>query len=222
MRMTTLVTLASLLFAGAVAAATPAQYSTDAQNQAAQRRAALAAPVEGEQYKIINPAGKTAQPEVVEYFSYTCGHCRAMEGFLGPWKQQKPSNIQFKHMHVVGMFGAQGELFAKAFYTAEVLGIVEKIHQPFFDLVQIERKPPRDEQEVAAFFAKFGVKEATVLSTMKSFPVNMKIGQAKQAMEKYRLRGVPGFVINDKYFTDGGMAKSNEMLDKLLSELPLR
>lgn len=214
--------LFALLFAGLAVAATPAQYSNDVQNKAAERRAAVPAPKEGEHFKILNPAGKTEQPQVVEFFSYTCPACYKMEGFLEQWKQEKPANVQFQRMHVVGMFGAQGDLFAKAFYTAEVLGLTEKTHKAFFDLVHLERKGPRDEQEVAEFYAKFGVKKETVLSTMKSFAVNMKIGQAKQAMEKYRLRGVPGFIVNDKFFTDGASAKSTEMLDKVLSELPLR
>ncbi|NQD36058.1 thiol:disulfide interchange protein DsbA/DsbL [Permianibacter sp. IMCC34836] len=173
-------------------------------------------------YKLINPAGGTEQPEVVEFFSFTCPHCRAMEGFLADWLPKKPANVQFRRMHVVGMFGEQGDLLAKAFYTAEVLGIEAKIHQPFFDLIHLERKMPKNEQEVAAYFANFGVSADTVLSTMNSFPVSMKMGQAKQAVAKYKLTGVPGFIINDKYFTDGSTAKSAEALDKVLTELPLR
>ncbi len=217
-----LITLIACLMAGAALAATPPQYSTDAQKKAAERRAALPTLKEGDQYTVINPAGKAEQPVVVEFFSYTCGHCFSMESFLGPWKKEKPTNVNFQRMHVVGMFGEQGDMLAKAYYTAEVLGIIEKVHQPFFDLIHVDKKMPRNDQEIAAYFAKFGVKEETVLSTMKSFAVNMKMGQAKQALQKYKLRGVPGFVINDKYFADGKTAKSLEMLDKVLSELPLR
>lgn len=173
-------------------------------------------------YKLINPAGGTEKPEVVEFFSFTCPHCRAMEGFLADWLPNKPANVQFRRMHVVGMFGDQGDLLAKAFYTAEVLGIEAQIHQPFFDLIHLERKMPKNEQEVAAYFANFGVSVDTVLSTMNSFPVSVKMGQAKQAVAKYRLTGVPGFIINDKYFTDGSTAKSAEALAKVLTELPLR
>jgi protein dithiol oxidoreductase (disulfide-forming) len=222
MQLKVVLALALFCVGTAAVAATPAQYTTEAQTKAAQRRAAAPAPSEGNGFVVINPAGHSEQAEVVEFFSYTCPACYKMENFLGAWKQEKPSNVNFKRMHVVGMFGAQGDLFAKAFYTAEVLGIIEKVHKPFFDLVHQERKPPKDEKEVAAYLAKFGVKEETVLSTMKSFAVNMKMGQTKQAMQKYKLRGVPGFIINDKYFTDGATAQTNEMLDKVLSDLPLR
>lgn len=184
--------------------------------------AALPALKEGEHYRVINPGAKVDQPEVVEFFSYTCPHCRAMEGFLTGWKQQKPASLSFRRMHVYGMFGAQGDLLARAFYTAEVLGITEKMHQPLFDRVHLEHNPPKDDQAVAAFLSQFGVKEATVLSTMHSFPVNTKIEQAQAAMQKYRLRSVPSFILNDKYLTDGGMAKNGDMLNKILNELPLR
>lgn len=211
-----------LSVAGLASAATPAQYDTPIQQQAAQKRAAAPAAKEGEHYKLINATGKADKPQVVEFFSYTCPACYKMETFLGQWKQEKPSNVSFQRMHVVGMFGPTGDLYAKAFYTGEVLGLTEKTHKAFFDMVHLERKPPRDENEIAAFYAKFGVKAETVLSTMKSFAVNLKMGQAKQAMEKYRLRGVPGFIINDRYFTDGASAGNFDMLDKVLSELPLR
>lgn len=222
MQVKSFLALAMLLVGAVAAAATPAQYDTEAQSKAAQRRAVVQPAKEGEHYLLANPAGRSDKAQVQEFFSYTCPACYKMEGFLASWKQEKPSNIQFQRMHVVGMFGAQGDLYAKAFYTAEVLGLTEKIHKPFFDLVHLERKGPKDEKEIAAFFAKFGAKEETVLSTMKSFAVNMKMGQAKQAMQKYKIRGVPGFIINDKYFTDGATAKNTEMLDKVLSELPLR
>lgn len=204
MQLKTVLALVALLFTGAALANT-------------------AAPIkEGEHYKVANPAGKTTQPEVLEFFSYTCPACFKMESFLADWKQQKPANVQFKRMHVVGMFGAQGDLYAKAYYTIEALGLADRVHLPFFNQIHLERKPPRDEQEIASFIAKFGVKEETVLSTMKSFAVNMKMGQAKQAMEKYRLRSVPVFIVNDKFYTDGGMAKSTDMLNSVLNQLPLR
>ena len=208
MQLKSVLALAALFFAGASLAAPTATSAVPMK--------------EGEHYKIANPAGKTAQPEVLEFFSYTCPACFKMESFLADWKQQKPADVQFKRMHVVGMFGAQGDLYAKAYYTIEALGLADKAHVPFFNQIHLERKPPRDEQEIASFIAKFGVKEETVLSTMKSFAVNMKMGQAKQAMEKYRLRSVPVFIINDKFYTDGGMAKSSEMLNGLLNQLPLR
>lgn len=216
------IALLACLVTGVALAATPAQYSTDVQKKAAERRATLPALKEGDQYTLINPAGKADQPTVVEFFSYTCGHCYSMETFLATWKQEKPSNVKFQHMHVVGMFGEQGDMLAKAFYTAEVLGIIEKVHKPFFDLIHVDKKMPKNDAEVAAYFAKFGVKEETVLSTMKSFAVNMKMGQAKQALQKYKLRGVPGFIINDRYFADGKTTKTLDTLDKVLSELPLR
>ncbi len=216
------IALLACLVTGLALAATPPQYTTDAQKKAGERRATLATLKEGDQYTLINPAGKADQPTVVEFFSYTCGHCFAMESFLGTWKKEKPGNVNFQRMHVVGMFGEQGDMLAKAFYTAEVLGIIEKVHQPFFDLIHVDKKMPKSDAEIAAYFAKFGVKEEVVLSTMKSFAVNMKMGQAKQALQKYRLRGVPGFVINDKYFADGKTAKNLDMLDKVLSEVPLR
>ena len=176
---------------------------------------------EGTHFKVVDPAGKAAQPTITEYFSYGCGACRGMEGNLAEWKKTKPSDLKFEYMHVYGMNPSWDPL-AKVFYTAEALGILDKTHTATFNLVHVEKNPPRNDEDVVAFLTKFGVEEAQVRSTMKSFAVNSRLNLAKQKGHTYKLSGVPSFVVNNKYYIPHQELGTIPVLESVLTQLPYK
>jgi len=177
--------------------------------------------VEGTHFKIVDPAGKSKQPTITEFFSYGCPACRGMEGHLANWKASKPENIKFEYMHVYGM-NPQWDVLAKLFYTAEALGILDKTHTATFNYIHLEKKRIGSDEEVVEFLSKFGVDADKVRSTMKSFAVNSRLSLAKQKAKTYKLTGVPSFIVNDKYYIDVKELGTIEMLEKALTEVPLR
>lgn len=177
--------------------------------------------VDGKHFKVVDPAGKAAQPTVTEFFSYGCPACRSMEGHLANWKANKPKSIQFEYMHVYGM-NAQWDTLAKLYYTAEALGILDKSHTATFNYLHLENKRINNDEDVVSFLSRFGVDADTVRSTMKSFAVNSRLNLAKQKSRAYKLTGVPSFVVNNRYYIDVNELGTIEMLEKALTEIPLR
>ncbi|NQD36614.1 thiol:disulfide interchange protein DsbA/DsbL [Permianibacter sp. IMCC34836] len=187
--------------------------------------AAVAAPgdwKEGVHYKIAEPMGKTAEPTVVEVFSYGCPVCYGLDERIEAWKKTKPANVKFLRIPHYGIHD-EGSWLIKMFYTAEALGISEQMHKPLFDLIHKDNgghSPIRNENDAVAFLVKFGKPEAVVRETIKGFYVNTKVNVAKAFVQKFRVNSVPAFVINEKYYTDGTLAKAD--LFNVLSELPLK
>lgn len=177
--------------------------------------------VEGSHYKVVNPVGKTTEPVVVEVFSYGCSHCYQFEGFVHDWQSTKPKNIKFERIPAVGMQPAW-DIYAKAYYTAEALGVLEQMNAPLYARIHVDRKPIRDDEELVAFLKGFGKDEKLIRDTMNGFFVDTKMRAAKEYMKKYRIPGTPAFVINEKYMTDGSMAKGFDTLKQILNELPLK
>ena len=104
---------------------------------AATSSSSFAAPYnEGEHYEAITPAQPTSskdQVEVVEMFWYGCPHCFRLEPFVDRWLKKKPANVKFVRMP--GVFRPSWEIHARAYYTAEILGVVDKVHRPMFDAI---------------------------------------------------------------------------------------
>jgi thiol:disulfide interchange protein DsbA len=117
------------------------------------------------------------------------------------------------------IFNKRWELHAKAFYTAEALGVLDKIHTPLFDEIHVRKKHLHKKSDLKAFFVKHGVKAQDFDNTFNSFMVNIKVNRARDLSKRYGIDGVPSLVVNGKYLTDGPMANGQANLMKLLDQL---
>jgi len=135
--------------------------------------------------------------EVVEVFSYMCPHCRTFQPHVGRWHEQLPGNVEFSRMPV--SFNRSWEPFARAYYTANVLDILDESHEALFTALHDERKPIRSMDDLAEFHAQFDVEAEEFESTAASFPVESRMRMGNAAIGKWQVRSTPTLVINGKY-----------------------
>jgi protein dithiol oxidoreductase (disulfide-forming) len=178
--------------------------------------------VEGQHYFTITPAQPTAsgnRVEVVELFSYLCVHCATLAPRLADWKANKPEQAHFSHMPAI--FNADLAILARAFYAAEVLGILDQSHPALFRAIHVERTPLRSMEDLARFHSQFGVTEAQFLDAAKSFAVETKVNRARQMGMRYQIDGTPTLVIAGKYratiTSAGGFDELFELVDELVA-----
>ncbi|MDX1443400.1 MAG: thiol:disulfide interchange protein DsbA/DsbL [Gammaproteobacteria bacterium] len=183
--------------------------------------------VEGKHYMELEEPRSTGteadEVEVIEFFWYGCGHCYATEPHIDAWLEEKPDDVRF--LRVPATLSRGWLLLARAYYTAEQLGIRNEVHRKIFDTIHGERKLPRNPDDVAALFQKIaGVDPEVFKQAFQSFPVGIKLKEADALARSYPLTGVPSFVIDGKYVTTAAMAGSYErLLDvvEMLSERAL-
>jgi thiol:disulfide interchange protein DsbA len=171
-------------------------------------------------YQTLSPAQPTqdkAKVEVIEFFWYGCPHCYAFEPQLSQWLKTLPKNVTFVRQPAT--FWPGSENHAKAYFVAETLNIVDKVHADLFDALQNKHEKLETEEELAKFFVAHGVKEATFRETYKSFGVDAKVRLAKTLPPRYGISGVPTMVVNGKYVTSGTLAGSHENMIKVLNQL---
>jgi thiol:disulfide interchange protein DsbA len=176
------------------------------------RAAAQGGPVEGRHYtKLAQPVAVTVPPgkiEVVEFFSYGCPHCYALEPTLEAWAKRLPNDVVLKRVPVG--FNALYENYQKIFYALEAMGKLDTMHVKVFDAIHQQRQRLDKEADIAAFMSANGVDGAKFLELYKSFTVQSKVRQAKQLAEAYKIEGVPTFGVQGRYTTSGSQAGSNE------------
>jgi protein dithiol oxidoreductase (disulfide-forming) len=163
------------------------------------------------------PTQDKTKVEVIEFFWYGCPHCYAFEPTLNAWLKTLPANVTF--IRQPAAFSELWEKHAKAYYVAEALNMVDKVHTDFFDAVQTKGQKLETEDELAKFFAAHGVKDADFRAAFKSFGVNTKVNQAKATAPRYGITGVPTLVVNGKYVTSGSLAGTHENMIKIVNEL---
>jgi len=171
-------------------------------------------------YETISPAQPTSNPdkvEVIEFFWYGCPHCYSFEPVLEKWVKALPKNVEFIRQPAV--FSDLWGKHAKAYYTAEALGVVDKIHADFFDALQEKKLKLETEDQLAKFFAEHGVKDSDFRTTFNSFLVDAKIRQATGMAARYGVTGVPAIIINGKFRTNGTLAGSHEKMIEVMDKL---
>ncbi len=168
---------------------------------------------EGVEYlKLANsqPTADSDKIEVLELFWYGCPHCYQFEPEVHAWLENKPDDVAFVRMPAV--FRPNWELHARAFYTAQILGVLDKVHQPLFDQIHKQRKQVRKVEDVKQVFIAQGVSGHDFDSTYNSFAVITRANRAKQAGDMYGLKGVPTLVVNGKYRTTAKLAGGNKQM----------
>ncbi|NOZ36966.1 MAG: thiol:disulfide interchange protein DsbA/DsbL [Gammaproteobacteria bacterium] len=155
--------------------------------------------------------------EVVELFWYGCPHCFRLEPNIHKWLKSKPKNVEF--IRIPAVFNKTWALHAKAYYTADFLGIMNKFHKPFFDAIHLKKQPMSTVAEVKTFFLKLGVSAKDFDNVFSSFGVDTKVRRARELSREYGISGVPSLVVNGKYLTDGPMAGGRKGMIEVLNYL---
>ncbi len=171
------------------------------------------------EYLELNPPRPTDDPakvEVIEFFWYGCPHCYRFDPYLEQWLKNKPDNVVFKRQPVI--FGSHWEPHARAYFTAQVLGVLDKIHRDLFDTMHKKKKRMTSEDELVEFFAAHGVDKETFQNAFHSFSVEMKVRQAESIPAEYGITGVPAVVVNGKYLITGRTAKGFEGMIEAMDE----
>ncbi|MEE8055427.1 MAG: thiol:disulfide interchange protein DsbA/DsbL [Gammaproteobacteria bacterium] len=163
------------------------------------------------------PTDTDGKVEVVEVFWYGCSHCYDFEPYLNEWLATISPDVQFKRMP--GVFRKSWMAHARAYYTAEQLGIVEEIHTPLFDAIHKDNQKLNDEASLKAFFVSHGVREEDFTKAYNSFTVDSKVKQAVVMGQRYGVTGVPSMIVNGKYRSSASITGSYANLIQAVNEL---
>jgi thiol:disulfide interchange protein DsbA len=158
--------------------------------------------------------------EVVEVFGYGCIHCATLQPLINEWKPTLPRDVDF--IYVPAVFGGAWEAWARAYYTAETMGVLERSHDAVFNAIHTERMQFRNLEDIAGLYTRFGVDKAQFLATMDSFAVNAKIARSAQQVPRWGVEATPTMVVAGRYRVqaprEGGFEKMLDIVDFLVAK----
>ena len=196
--------------------------------------------VEGKNYFLIEPAQPTSHPgkiEVTEVFSYACPACNGFHTTVDQIAKSLPSDAVMNYLAASFRPDENWPVYQRAFYAAQALGVVEKTHDALFDATwktgetatyNLDTGKPKPKaawptiEDLAKFYAKYGVDPKEFVGIANSFTVNTKMKRADDLMKAYGVDSTPTMIVNGKYrFTAGdagGYAQSIELTLWLVSK----
>ncbi len=144
------------------------------------------------------PLESQGKIEVAEFFWYGCIHCYRLEALLEAWVPKLRPDTQFRRIPAVfeePRFVHDGAIF----YSFEALGVLEKLHRPFFDAIHVNRLRTANTQALVEWLANNGVDPKKFEATMNSFGVQSKVRRAAQLTAAAAIDGTPALAVQGRF-----------------------
>jgi protein dithiol oxidoreductase (disulfide-forming) len=174
---------------------------------------------EGKDYRRLDkpqPVDTGKKIEVIEFFSFSCPHCKDMEPVLTPWVKKLPADVQFRRIPV--QFSPAWIGTSKVWFTLEALN-EERLVPAVFNAIHSQNIRLDQDKAFFDWAATQGLDRKKVEDMYNSFAVNGKVARAKTLVQNYNVQSVPAFVVDGKYTTETGQPKSHEDTPPILEKL---
>lgn len=168
----------------------------------------------GKNYFMIDPPQPTQtgdKIEVTEVFSYGCPACNYAHTSVDTLRKHLPTDAQMDFVHASFNAAEDWVVFQRAYYAAKALGIADKAHDAMFDAVWKTRElgiydannriknPLPTIEDMAKFYAQYGVTAADFVATANSFTINTRMKQADAYVKATGVDQTPTIIVNGKY-----------------------
>jgi thiol:disulfide interchange protein DsbA len=143
------------------------------------------------------PTEASGKIEVLEFFWYGCIHCYNLEPYIETWQKKLAPDVQFRRVPAV--FSDRWAQDAAIYYAFEALGVLDKLHRPFFDAIHRDRLRTENGAALAEWLEKNGIDPKKFTETLKSFGVQSRTRRATQQTVAYKIDGTPAMAVQGRY-----------------------
>jgi thiol:disulfide interchange protein DsbA len=187
------------LLAAIAAAAAPVPAALRAQTSGDPGYTVLAQPL---------PVENPAKIEVAEFFWYGCIHCYNLEPAIELWLPKLPADAYFRRIPAV--FNERWAHDAAIYYAFESLGVLGKLHRPFFEAIHRDRLKTDNPAALNEWLGRNGVDAKKLDESMKSFGVQSKLKRAAQYSAASKIDGTPAMMVHGRYTISTEQGRTRE------------
>ena len=172
----------------------------------------------GTNYKAITTPQPTSAPagkvEVIEFLWYDCQTCYVMQPLVERWLAEDRERVAYSRVPAVT--GDNMIYFARVFYTANALGVLDTATPALFAAIHRYDRPLDNDEKQVEFFGELGVERARFLSVFRNSGTMARVREAQVMNRRYDVQGAPTLVIDGRYRIDPTMVASPEaMIEEL-------
>ncbi|MCC6206731.1 MAG: thiol:disulfide interchange protein DsbA/DsbL [Gammaproteobacteria bacterium] len=172
----------------------------------------------GTNYKAITTPQPTSAPagkvEVIEFLWYDCQTCYVMQPLVERWLAENRERVAYSRVPAVT--GDNMIYFARVFYTANALGVLDTATPALFAAIHRYARPLDNDEKQVEFFGELGVERARFLSVFRNSGTMARVREAQVMNRRYDVQGAPTLVIDGRYRIDPTMVASPEaMIEEL-------
>jgi len=157
------------------------------------------------EYRLIpvQPVETGANIEVIDFFWYGCPYCNELQPALEDWIKRKPADVAVRRVPVI--LKDNWAPHARIYYTLDLLGEVERLHQKVYHSYHVEELAMSKPDVMEQWAAKNGIERRRWIDAYFSPEVDGRIARAFQATKRYDIQGTPSLVVDGRYLTSSSM-----------------
>lgn len=165
------------------------------------------------------PVENDGKIEVLEFFSYACGHCANLEPSLAVWAKRQPADVKLKRIPVDGINGFMNA--TGLFYTLAAMGQLERLHSKIFEAIHVERLILANPAVLNKWLEKNGVDPRKFEEMQKSYTVDTNVKGARKMNVDYKVSSVPAMVVNGRFQVaqTAGPERLFGVIDRLIADV---
>lgn len=176
----------------------------------------------GIDYRVIAPqAVQTSNNiEVIDFFWYGCPYCNTLQPALERWISRKPVDVTVRRIPAV--LRDSWAPHARAYYTLEALGEVERLHQRAYYSYHVEELAMSRAEAMSEWAVRNGIPRERWEAAYNSAAVQRKVDEAIELTRAYNVTGTPSLVVDGRYVTSGNMSQTLDGMIQILEGLIYR
>jgi thiol:disulfide interchange protein DsbA len=176
----------------------------------------------GIDYRVIAPQPvQTAKGiEVIDFFWYGCPYCNSLQPALERWISRKPADVTVRRIPAI--LRDSWAPHARAYYTLEALGEVERLHQRAYYSYHVEELAMSRAEAMSEWAVRNGIARERWDTTYNSAAVQRKVEEAVELTRAYTVTGTPSLVVDGRYLTSGNMSETLDGMIQILEGLIYR
>ena len=172
-----------------------------------------------ENFRILDRELEAEPIEVIEFFSYTCPFCYALDPMIESWKDGLPNNVQFKRIHV--SYDSTTSRLARTYRALQSQRQLEDNHTRIFEAIHEDNKTFLSDQAIADYLEPHGVDREAFLTAFAGRQISRRVQVDSSFVRETESRGVPAMLVANKYLisASGGNRAMLATVDWLIEEI---
>jgi thiol:disulfide interchange protein DsbA len=174
-------------------------------------------------YELVQPPQPTETPgkiEIVDVFWYGCPHCYRFLPAMEAYEERRADYVVVRRMPAI--FRDSWDIHARAFYTAQLLKVTERVHRPLFEAMHEQGRRLDTRESLREFFVAHGVDAKAFDATFDSFAVETMVRKSHVMQGRYGVRGTPTVIVNGKYRVSASLAGGYDQMVQVAAALAER
>lgn len=172
---------------------------------------------ENENYKIIAEI-KDTENNVLEFFSYWCGHCYSLQNIYSYIEKnlEEKDLAKFDPIPVGAMGGSVAIEAQKGFFVAKNMGNEGEYNKLLFKKMHVDGEIPKNSKDIFNILLELGIPASQAQADMNSFVTIGHLAKIENLMKKFNIESVPELIVNGKYLIIQESVNSQEDLLDLI------